>query len=190
MGPATLETDECTQQFHKLILRRQLLLLASQCAYPKLLRSNMLLMCAFIDQFPTWPHTGPGVLQVGSTPKAAAVFQVYVSKPCSGFSCIQITLQQSFRYPKLAAVFQVFKPQVTLPSNRINCPWLSKGLLQAMRKRNSLYRQAKSTGNFSDYKRQVVSQLRLAKKAFFHKINLKNSVSIANRFVSTQAPAF
>ena len=47
-----------------------------------------------------------GVLQA-STPKAA-VFQV--SKPCSSLSRIQITLQQSFRYPNLAAVFQVSKP--------------------------------------------------------------------------------
>ena len=72
--------------------------------------------------------------------------------------------------------------QVTLPSNRINCPWLSKEL----------------TGNFSDYKRKrnkVVSQLRLAKKTFFHKINftclvLKISESTANPFISTQAQAF
>ena len=69
-------------------------------------------------------------------------------------------------------------PQVTLPSNRINRSWLSKELLQAMRKRKTLYRQAKSTENFSDYKRQrnkVVSQLiGLLRKPFFHKINLSS----------------
>ena len=47
-----------------------------------------------------------GVLQA-SMPKAA-VFQV--SEPCSSLSRIQITLQQSFRYPNLAAVFHVSKP--------------------------------------------------------------------------------
>ena len=110
---------------NKLILCRLLLLPASQYSYPRLLRSNMLLMCAFVNLFPMWPHTGcasslyaqssslSGIrtLQQSFTyPNYfAAVFQV--SKPCSSLSCIQ-TLQQSFRYPNLASSSLEDVPQV------------------------------------------------------------------------------
>ena len=63
---------------------------------PRLLRSNVLLKCAFVDRFSTWPHTGCASSLY--TPKAA-VFQV--SKPCSGLS---------FTYPNYLAVFQISKP--------------------------------------------------------------------------------
>ena len=59
-------------------------------------------------------------------------------------------------------------------------PWLTKELLQAMRKRNSLYRQAKVSGNFAEYKRhrnRLVTQLRLAKKSYFLKINADSTKS-------------
>ena len=61
-------------------------------------------------------------------------------------------------------------PKAVLPPRRRNCPWLSKKLIQAIRTRNIFYKLAKSTGNFSRYKRyrnKLVNQLRLAKKAFF-----------------------
>ena len=73
-------------------------------AYPRLalLRSNMLLMCAFV-----YFQRGPtlGVLQAThSTAPKAAVF--HVSKSCNSIQ----TLQQSFTYPNLAAAYQVSKP--------------------------------------------------------------------------------
>ena len=49
-----------------------------------------------------------------------------------------------------------------------------------MRKRNSLYRQAKVSGNFAEYKRhrnRLVTQLRLAKKSYFLKINADSTKS-------------
>ena len=80
---------------NKLILCRLLLLPASQYSYPRLLRSNMLLMCAFVNLFPMWPHTG-------------CASSLYAQS--SSLSGIR-TLQQSFTYPNyFAAVFQVSKP--------------------------------------------------------------------------------
>ena len=70
-------------------------------------------------------------------------------------------------------------PRALLPK-RNNRPWLTKDLLQAMRERNSLYKQAKITGNFANYKRQrnmVVEQLRLAKKSYFLRINADSAKS-------------
>ena len=64
-------------------------------AYPRLLRSNMLLMCAFVC-FQRGPTLG--VLQATTAPMQS-----------SSFSRIQ-TLQQSITYPNLAAVFHVSKP--------------------------------------------------------------------------------
>ena len=94
----------------KLILRRLLRLPASQYAYPRLLRSNMLLlMCAFVS-FQRGPTLG--VLQA-STSKAV-VFQV--SKLFSSLSRIQ-TLRQSFMtYPNLAAIFHLTKHCSSLSS--------------------------------------------------------------------------
>ena len=72
-------------------------------AYPRLLRSNTLLMCAFVC-FQRGPTLG--VLQATTTPKAAVY---HVSNPCSCLSRIQ-TLQQSITYPNVAAaVFHVSK---------------------------------------------------------------------------------
>lgn len=67
-------------------------------------------------------------------------------------------------------------PRATLPPRR-NRPWLTKKLIQAMRRRNCLYKRAKATGNYSkyrSYRNKVVGYLRQAKKAFFQKLNPKN----------------
>ena len=71
-------------------------------------------------------------------------------------------------------------PQRLLP-NRRNLPWLSKSLVQLMRKRNMLFGQAKRSGKRSDvekYKRirnRVVTQLRNAKSSYFKNLNPKGN---------------
>ena len=80
---------------------------------------------------------------------------------------------------KFVSIMYECVPRALLPS-RPNRPWLTKELLQAMRKRNSLYRQAKVSGNFAEYKRhrnRLVTQLRLAKKSYFLKINADSTKS-------------
>ena len=42
-------------------------------------------------------------------------------------------------------------PKATLPPRR-NRPWLTKKLIQAIRRRNFLYKRAKATGNYSKYR--------------------------------------
>ena len=67
-------------------------------------------------------------------------------------------------------------PKGTLPK-RQNLPWLSKNLIQAMRKRNYLYRRAKRTGvprdmgQYQTARNKAVTMLRNAKIAFFNKPN-------------------
>ena len=71
-------------------------------------------------------------------------------------------------------------PQRLLP-NRRNLPWLSKSLIQQMRKRNMLFSQARRTGRNSDFDRyklmwnRVISYLRRAKSNFFRNINPGNA---------------
>ena len=67
-------------------------------------------------------------------------------------------------------------PKSVLPPKRRNCPWLTKQLVQVIRKRNTLLKGAKISGDCCKYNRfqnKPFSQLRLAKKAFFQKINPK-----------------
>ena len=70
--------------------------------------------------------------------------------------------------------------QWVLPLRR-NLPWLSKNLVQLMRKRNMLFSHAKRTkqkSDFEKYKRirnMVVSQLRAAKSRFFKTTNPRNA---------------
>ena len=66
-------------------------------------------------------------------------------------------------------------PKATLLPRR-NRPWLTKKLIQAIRRRNVLYKRAKTTGNYSkyrSYRNKAVSYLRQAKKAYFQKLNPK-----------------
>ena len=71
-------------------------------------------------------------------------------------------------------------PQRMLPKRR-NLPWLSKSLIQLMRRRNLLFSHAKRSGKRSDvekYKRirnRVVTQLRNAKSSYFRNLNLKSN---------------
>ena len=68
-------------------------------------------------------------------------------------------------------------PSGTIPPRR-NRPWLTKKLIQAMRRRNAIYRQAKATNNYMKYKRyrnKVVGLLRNAKMAYFRKLNPRKS---------------
>ena len=67
-------------------------------------------------------------------------------------------------------------PKATLPPRR-NRPWLTKKLIQAIRRRNFLYKRAKATGNYSkyrSYRNKVVGYLRQVKKAYFQKLNPKS----------------
>lgn len=70
-------------------------------------------------------------------------------------------------------------PRRSLSTNH-NLPWLSKCLIQLMRKRNMLFSRAKRTNkkfDFEKYKRtqnRVVSQLRLANSKFFNSIDPSN----------------
>ena len=66
-------------------------------------------------------------------------------------------------------------PNSFLPPRR-NLPWLTKPIIQSMRKRNMLFKKAKSSGNFTKYKRarnRTTNLLKLAKKRYFR--SLKDS---------------
>ena len=67
-------------------------------------------------------------------------------------------------------------PQKVLPTQR-HLPWLSPDLLQAIRRRNTLFRAYKRTGSFSklvEYRRLrniLVSSIRYSKKAFLNRLH-------------------
>ena len=68
-------------------------------------------------------------------------------------------------------------PNRFLPPRR-NLPWLTKPIIQSMRKRNTLFKKAKSSWNFTKYKRArncTTNLLKLAKKRYFHSLNPKDS---------------
>ena len=68
-------------------------------------------------------------------------------------------------------------PSSTVPPRR-NRPWLTKSLIQAIRRRNALFKRAKISGDYTAYKRyrnKVVNYLRNAKFAFFRKLNPRKS---------------
>ena len=132
---AMLETKECTHS-NKLILRRLLLLPASQYSYPRLLRSAAdVCICRSVSNVAphSWVCFKPlrPKQQSFRYPNLAAVFHVSkllcsslsgiqnfqhlcVTKPYSSLvlSRIQITLQQSFTYPNLASSSLEDVPQV------------------------------------------------------------------------------
>ena len=66
-------------------------------------------------------------------------------------------------------------PQSTLRSRR-NLPWLTKSIMQAIRRRNALYnahKKAKSTSAYQKYRaarNRVTAMLRLSKAKYFHKL--------------------
>ena len=115
MGLRWKPTNAHTHIYSNILILRRLLLLppyASQNAYPRLLRSNMQLMCA--SNRNVAPHW---VCFKVLRPKQqsfrylnlAAVF--HVSKPCAAvFHVSENLAQQSFTYPNSTAVFHVSKP--------------------------------------------------------------------------------
>ena len=67
-------------------------------------------------------------------------------------------------------------PRKVLPKRK-NLPWLSKGLVNSIKKKNLLYKQGKLSGNLSKYRRmrnKVTSELRTAKRSYFQRLNPKN----------------
>ena len=60
-------------------------------------------------------------------------------------------------------------PKCFLPTGR-NCPWMNKSLLQAMRRKNAMFKLGKRTGNYAKFKyvhNKFVAKLRNAKEKFF-----------------------
>ena len=75
---------------------------------------------------------------------------------------------------KFMEIMVQYIPKVRL-HKRKNFPWLTKKILQAMRKRNTLFRRAKTTGDnkvYQKYKKcrnNVICMLRHAKKDYLQK---------------------
>ena len=70
-------------------------------------------------------------------------------------------------------IMNQFIPNCVLQSRR-NLPWLSKALINSIKKRNMLYKRAKKTGNFSKYKlarNKTLADIRMAKLAYFRRLN-------------------
>ena len=67
-------------------------------------------------------------------------------------------------------------PNRVIPTRR-NLPWLNRGIIKSMKKRNQLFKKAKRTGNFHHFKlarNRTVAQLRLAKRRYFQALNPKD----------------
>ena len=68
-------------------------------------------------------------------------------------------------------------PKKVLPPRRRNLPWLSKSLVQSMRRRNCLFKKAKRTNDpiyksqYKSARNRVTSQLRQAKQKHFQNLN-------------------
>ena len=78
---------------------------------------------------------------------------------------------------KFLSIMNECIPKKKLP-NRKNLPWLSKRLINLIKRRNLLYKKAKLTGNFSKYKamqNKVTSELRSAKRSYLQSLNPKKS---------------
>ena len=76
---------------------------------------------------------------------------------------------------KFLEIMEICIPKKVLSSKRRNLPWLTKRIVQAMRRRNALFKQAMRNRADSDYakyheaRNNVVSSLRSAKSGYFHK---------------------
>ena len=71
------------------------------------------------------------------------------------------------------SIMNQFIPNCTLRSRR-NLPWLTKPLIKSIKKRNLLYKRAKKSGNFRNYKlarNKTLADIRLAKLTYFRKLN-------------------
>ena len=85
-------------------------------------------------------------------------------------------------------IMDQYIPNCSLKS-RHNLPWLSKPLVRSIRKKNLLFKRAKSSGNFRKYKvhrNRTLANLRAAKRAYFQKLNPRDPKSFwkAIKFLS------
>ena len=71
-------------------------------------------------------------------------------------------------------------PKSTLPK-RHNLPWLSKSLIQSMKKRNLLYKRAHATNNptiiakYRSVRNSLVNKIKKAKSTYFRRLTTRNS---------------
>ena len=73
------------------------------------------------------------------------------------------------------AIMEECIPKKNLPKRK-NLPWLSKRLINSIKKRNWLYKQGKRNGNLSKYRlkrNKITQELRQAKLGYFKKLNPK-----------------
>ena len=76
------------------------------------------------------------------------------------------------------AIMETCIPRILLPS-RHNLPWLSKPLIQMIRKRNVLYKRARLPNDpeialkYRTVRNKLVSELRIAKKKYFSELDPK-----------------
>jgi hypothetical protein len=64
-------------------------------------------------------------------------------------------------------------PNRVIPARR-NLPWLNKSIIQSMKKRNQLFKKAKRTGDFRQFKlarNRTLARLRQAKRRYFNTLN-------------------
>jgi len=91
---------------------------------------------------------------------------------------------------RFLAIMEECIPRKVLPPRR-NLPWLNKGIIQSIRRRNNLFKRAKNSpkdkGRYKRARNRVISQLRNAKRDYFRKLNPSNpkqfwkSVKILNK---------
>ena len=91
---------------------------------------------------------------------------------------------------RFLAIMEECIPRKVLPPRR-NLPWLNKGTIQSIRRRNNLFKRAKNSpvdkGRYKQARNRVISQLRNAKRDYFRKLNPSNpkkfwkSVKILNK---------
>ena len=70
-------------------------------------------------------------------------------------------------------IIEQYIPNCFLKS-RHNLPWLTKPLINSIKKKNLLFKRAKSSGNFRKYEvhcNRTLADLRAAKKDYFQKLN-------------------
>ena len=92
---------------------------------------------------------------------------------------------------QILSIMDRFIPNCFLKSSH-NLPWLTKPLIKSIRKKNLLFKKAKSTGNFRKYKihrNRTLAELCAAKRAYFRKLNPRDPKSFwkAVKFLSKKA---
>ena len=88
-------------------------------------------------------------------------------------------IQMSWKRFKYASVMEQCIPRSVLPAKN-NLPWLTKEIIQLIRKRNHHFRKANRSGDRADYlkfrqvRNRVVTELRLAKRRFLTNLHPHN----------------